>query len=241
MKALNATNAIRHQLPNGLTVVLQPNARVEGRRVPGLGGTSALPTSRQSSPGIAHVFEHMLFKGTARRGVGQIAQEVEARGRRDQRLDQLRPDRLPPGAGQPLLRHRPRHPGRRAPQLVVRSGRARARAEGGARRGQAGRGQPEPGGHPGAVRHRLRQASVSPAGDRLHQDGQVVHPRAAARLLPPLLRGQQHHPRGGRRLRHRAGARRRSPRPSRKAPSRPLPRNRDRAQGAGAEGARARW
>jgi zinc protease len=30
--------------------------------------------------GIAHVFEHMLFKGTARRGVGEIAQEVEAAG-----------------------------------------------------------------------------------------------------------------------------------------------------------------
>jgi zinc protease len=30
--------------------------------------------------GIAHVFEHMLFKGTARRGVGEIAQEVEASG-----------------------------------------------------------------------------------------------------------------------------------------------------------------
>src|SRR5262249_50677980 len=30
--------------------------------------------------GIAHVFEHMLFKGTARRGVGQIAQEVENAG-----------------------------------------------------------------------------------------------------------------------------------------------------------------
>jgi zinc protease len=30
--------------------------------------------------GIAHVFEHMLFKGTARRGVGEIAKAVEAAG-----------------------------------------------------------------------------------------------------------------------------------------------------------------
>src|SRR5205823_4648927 len=30
--------------------------------------------------GIAHVFEHMLFKGTEKRGVGQIAQEIEAAG-----------------------------------------------------------------------------------------------------------------------------------------------------------------
>jgi len=32
------------------------------------------------SYGIAHVFEHMLFKGTQKRGVGQIAQEVEGAG-----------------------------------------------------------------------------------------------------------------------------------------------------------------
>ena len=30
--------------------------------------------------GVAHVHEHMLFKGTARRGVGQIAAEVESSG-----------------------------------------------------------------------------------------------------------------------------------------------------------------
>ena len=30
--------------------------------------------------GIAHVFEHMLFKGTKKRGVGQIAREVESAG-----------------------------------------------------------------------------------------------------------------------------------------------------------------
>ena len=30
--------------------------------------------------GIAHVFEHMLFKGTRKRGVGQIAQEIESAG-----------------------------------------------------------------------------------------------------------------------------------------------------------------
>ncbi len=34
----------------------------------------------QSLAGIAHVVEHMLFKGTARRGVGQVAREVEAAG-----------------------------------------------------------------------------------------------------------------------------------------------------------------
>jgi predicted Zn-dependent peptidase len=30
--------------------------------------------------GISHVFEHMLFKGTEKRGVGEIAREVETAG-----------------------------------------------------------------------------------------------------------------------------------------------------------------
>src|SRR5688572_15151486 len=30
--------------------------------------------------GLAHLHEHMLFKGTARRGLGAIARDVEARG-----------------------------------------------------------------------------------------------------------------------------------------------------------------
>src|SRR5687768_6226835 len=34
----------------------------------------------RNQAGIAHVVEHMLFKGTRRRGVGQIAREIEAAG-----------------------------------------------------------------------------------------------------------------------------------------------------------------
>lgn len=35
---------------------------------------------KDDQAGISHVFEHMLFKGTAKRGVGEIAREVEAAG-----------------------------------------------------------------------------------------------------------------------------------------------------------------
>lgn len=69
----------RYRLPNGLTVVLQPNhaAKVVAFQAwVGVGSADEPP----ELAGIAHVFEHMLFKGTARRGVGQIAQEVEAAG-----------------------------------------------------------------------------------------------------------------------------------------------------------------
>jgi zinc protease len=70
---------LRYTLPNGLTVVLQENhaAKVVAFQAWVSVGSADEPLELA---GIAHVFEHMLFKGTARRGVGQIAQEVEAAG-----------------------------------------------------------------------------------------------------------------------------------------------------------------
>jgi zinc protease len=72
-------NAVRYQLPNGLSVVLQENhaAKVVAFQAWVAVGSADEPPELA---GIAHVFEHMLFKGTARRGVGQIAHEVEAAG-----------------------------------------------------------------------------------------------------------------------------------------------------------------
>jgi zinc protease len=72
-------SAVRYQLPSGLTVVLQENraAKVVAFQAwVGVGSADEPP----ELAGIAHVFEHMLFKGTARRGVGQIAQDIEGAG-----------------------------------------------------------------------------------------------------------------------------------------------------------------
>lgn len=71
--------AVRYQLPSGLRVVLQENhaAKVVAFQAWVAVGSADEPPELA---GIAHVFEHMLFKGTARRGVGQIAHEVEAAG-----------------------------------------------------------------------------------------------------------------------------------------------------------------
>jgi zinc protease len=70
---------VRYRLENGLTVVLQPStmAKVVAFQAWVDVGSADEPPELA---GIAHVFEHMLFKGTERRGVGQIAQEVEAAG-----------------------------------------------------------------------------------------------------------------------------------------------------------------
>ena len=70
---------LAYRLPNGLTVVMK-----EDRSAPvvalqmwvQVGGAD----ETDELAGIAHVFEHMLFKGTDKREVGQIAREVSAAG-----------------------------------------------------------------------------------------------------------------------------------------------------------------
>src|SRR5881275_141457 len=72
-------SVVRFQLKNGLTVILKEqhgSPVVAFQAWVNVGSADETP----ELAGIAHVFEHMLFKGTERRGVGQIAQEVEASG-----------------------------------------------------------------------------------------------------------------------------------------------------------------
>ena len=67
------------RLDNGLEVVLEEN-----HVAPVVAFQAWVKIGSADEPpelaGIAHVFEHMLFKGTKRRGVGQIAREVEGSG-----------------------------------------------------------------------------------------------------------------------------------------------------------------
>jgi zinc protease len=69
----------RARLPSGLTVVVAEShaAPVVAAQVwVRVGSADELP----GEEGLAHLHEHMLFKGTARRGVGEIAQAIEAAG-----------------------------------------------------------------------------------------------------------------------------------------------------------------
>jgi len=67
------------KLDNGLEVILEEN-----HAAPVVAFQAWVKIGSADEPpelaGIAHVFEHMLFKGTKRRGVGQIAREVESSG-----------------------------------------------------------------------------------------------------------------------------------------------------------------
>lgn len=70
---------LRYVLDNGLTVILKENhfAPVVAMNLWVKVGSA---DEMEGEEGIAHVLEHMMFKGTAKRGVGQIAAEVESAG-----------------------------------------------------------------------------------------------------------------------------------------------------------------
>lgn len=74
-----AKDPIKTQLDNGLTIILEENhsAPVVAFQMWVRVGSA---DEEDKEAGISHVFEHMLFKGTKKRGVGQIASEVEASG-----------------------------------------------------------------------------------------------------------------------------------------------------------------
>lgn len=70
---------VRYKLPNGLTVVLMPSRSAPVVAID-MWVQVGSASETDSEAGLAHVFEHMLFKGTDRRAVGQIAIDVERNG-----------------------------------------------------------------------------------------------------------------------------------------------------------------
>lgn len=77
--AAEPAKPIVYTLPNGLTVILK-----EDHTAPVAAFQMWVKVGGADEPaelaGIAHVFEHMLFKGTQKRAVGQIGREVSAAG-----------------------------------------------------------------------------------------------------------------------------------------------------------------
>jgi zinc protease len=72
-------NLSRYTLSNGLEVLILED---HARKVATLQYWVLVGSADEEEPerGISHVIEHMAFKGTTRRGVGQIASEVESLG-----------------------------------------------------------------------------------------------------------------------------------------------------------------
>ncbi len=72
-------NVVRRVLPNGLTVLIERNSTA-----PVVAAVTHVKAGYFDEPdhwvGIAHVLEHMFFKGTSRRGPGELAKETQLLG-----------------------------------------------------------------------------------------------------------------------------------------------------------------
>ncbi len=67
-------------LLNGLTVITLENHAAPVTSVQVWVKTGSIYESHQMGAGLSHILEHMLFKGTKKRGVADIARQVEAHG-----------------------------------------------------------------------------------------------------------------------------------------------------------------
>src|SRR5258705_5997834 len=76
---MDPTSIHRTVLPNGLTVLIQ-----EDRSAPVVAIVTYVKAGyfdeTDEQNGLAHALEHMFFKGTGKRGVGEIAKETKASG-----------------------------------------------------------------------------------------------------------------------------------------------------------------
>ena len=77
---LNKTEVYRFE--NGLTLLVREDHSAPVVSVQAWVGTGSIHEGRWLGAGISHFVEHMLFKGTERRGVGEIAREAHELGGR---------------------------------------------------------------------------------------------------------------------------------------------------------------
>ncbi|MBI5116764.1 insulinase family protein [Candidatus Poribacteria bacterium] len=74
------TEPVREVLDNGMTVILLENHNAPVVTIQAWVNAGSLTEQEFMGSGISHFVEHMLFKGTDRRSVGQIGQEVKEAG-----------------------------------------------------------------------------------------------------------------------------------------------------------------
>lgn len=70
----------RYVLPNGMVVLLKEDHRNPVAAIQVWVRTGSVTEDRYATSGISHFVEHMLFKGTAQRGVGEVAKEIQSYG-----------------------------------------------------------------------------------------------------------------------------------------------------------------
>ena len=80
LSALDAGSVRRAVLDNGMIVLLREDHSAPVASVQMWVKTGSIDEGSQMGAGLSHILEHMLFKGTEKRGVGRIAQEVADKG-----------------------------------------------------------------------------------------------------------------------------------------------------------------
>ncbi|MDR1146909.1 MAG: insulinase family protein, partial [Verrucomicrobiales bacterium] len=79
-KNSTAMNITKTTLPNGLTVIVNEDHSAPVASVQAWCAAGSITEGRYLGAGISHILEHMLFKGTARRGNSEIALTVQNAG-----------------------------------------------------------------------------------------------------------------------------------------------------------------
>ncbi len=74
------TNATRHTLPNGLTLILDPDPTAPVISVQAWVATGSIHENNLLGTGLSHFLEHMVFKGTRDYSSEGLAQAVQAGG-----------------------------------------------------------------------------------------------------------------------------------------------------------------
>lgn len=80
MNPIPASNAVHFQLPNGLRLIVEPDHSTPVVALQAWVNAGSITEEGHLGAGLSHILEHMLFKGTARRGNSEIAQTVQALG-----------------------------------------------------------------------------------------------------------------------------------------------------------------
>ena len=162
---------------------------------------------RDEQWGMAHVHEHMLFKGTERRGVGEIASTVEGAGGNinaftsyDMTVYHITMASRDAGVGFDVLADAMQSSTFDAAELAKEE-------EVVIEEIRRSDDSPDNLALAGAVRDRVPDAPVPQGSDRHAGERAQLHARGPDRLLPLLVRAEQHDLHRGRRLRSRGGAR----------------------------------
>jgi len=67
-------------LKNGLTIIVEEDHSAPVASVQAWCGTGSIQEGKWLGAGLSHILEHMLFKGTEKRGAGEIAKQIQDRG-----------------------------------------------------------------------------------------------------------------------------------------------------------------